>query len=209
VIDHIVYGVHDLEGAVASIASLTRVTPSYGGPHVGRGTANYLCSLGVGTYLEIIGADPSQPGPEERRPFGLDRMMTAGVITWCARTDDLDGLVARAAEAGLDYDEPFAMQRRAPGGMLSWRLSFPRFDTRGGIVPFFIDWGDSPHPAATAAPGLSLVSMHAIHPSPDRATSVLRTLGLDLEVRRGPEAGLAVRVQGPGGEVQLRVASFL
>jgi hypothetical protein len=208
-IDHIVYGVHDLEGAVGSINSLTRVTPSYGGPHVGLGTANYLCSLGESTYLEIIGPDPSQPGPEQARPFGLERMMTAGVITWCARTDDLDGVVARAAEAGLEYDEPIAMQRRSPGGLLSWRLSFPRFDTRGGIVPFFIDWGDSPHPATTAAKGLSLVSMHGVHPSPDRATSVLASLGLDLEVRRGPEPGLAVRVQGPGGEIPLRVASFL
>jgi len=208
-IDHIVYGVHDLEGEVASMASLLGMTPSYGGPHLGLGTANYLCALGGDTYLEIIGPDPTQQGPDQARPFGLDRMMTAGVITWCARTDDLDGVVARAAEAGLDYDEPVAMQRRSPAGLLEWRLSFPRFDTRGGIVPFFIEWGDTAHPAASAAQGLSLVSMHGLHPSPDRATSVLASLGLDLEVRRAPEPGLAVRVRGPGGEIPLRVASFL
>lgn len=207
-IDHIVYGVHDLEESVAAIASLVGVTPSYGGPHVGLGTANYLCDLGGGTYLEIIGPDPGQPGPEQARPFGLDRMMTAGVITWCARTDDLDGLVARAADAGWNYTEPRAMQRRAPGGLLSWRLAFPEFDARAGIVPFFIDWGDSPHPSETAAKGLRLSSMQATHPSPDRAASILAGLGIDLPVRRGPEPGLNVRVQGPGGEIPLRVASF-
>ena len=207
-IDHIVYGVHDLHGAVAGIGGLVGVDPNWGGAHIGRGTANYLASLGERTYLEIIGPDPDQPGPEQPRPFGLDRMMTAGVITWCASVDDLDGFVERAAEAGYEYDEPTEMQRRSPAGLLTWRLSFPRFDTLGGIIPFVIDWGDSPHPARTAAQGLSLASIHAEHPFPSRPAEVLAALGLDLEVRDGPQAGLAVRVGGPGGVVPLRVTSF-
>lgn len=208
-IDHVVYGVFDLHQAVAGIGGLVGVDPSWGGAHVGRGTANYLVSLGERTYLEIIGADPDQPGPEQARPFGLDRMMTAGVITWCAAVDDLDGFVEHAADAGYEYDPPTEMQRRSPAGLLSWRLSLPRFDTLGGIVPFVIDWGDSPHPAATAAQGLSLASMHGVHPSPERPRSALASLGFDLEVRDGPQAGLSVRVSGPGGVVPLRVASFL
>lgn len=208
-IDHVVYGIHDLEGEVAGLGAMLGVDPTWGGSHPGRGTANYLASLGERTYLEIIGPDPTQPGPERPRPFGLDHMMTAGVITWCAAVDDLDEFVERAADAGLEYDEPTEMHRRSPGGLLSWRLSLPRFDTLGGIVPFAIDWGDSPHPAETAAQGLSLASMHAVHPFPNRPAGVLASLGIDLEVRDGPQAGLAVRVRGPGGVVPLRVASFL
>lgn len=48
---------------------------------------------------------------------------------------------------------------------LSWRLAVPP-DLRefGGLVPFLIDWGDSPHPAATVTRGLRLVSFTGFHP---------------------------------------------
>ena len=208
-IDHIVYGVHDLDAEVGSLASTFGVSPSFGGQHVGLGTANHLLDVGDGAYLEIIGPDPTQPPPEQARPFNLDLMMTGGVITWCARVDDLDTAIVHAGEAGFAYTEPQAMQRRSPGGLLSWRLSFPDFENPGGVVPFLIQWDDDvPHPSASAAKGLHLTSMHGTHPAPGRAEGVLAALGLDLEVRRAPQAGLVVRLATTGGEAPLRVASF-
>ena len=49
---------------------------------------------------------------------------------------------------------------------LDWHLSLPTGDTEGGILPFFIDWGQSRHPSETAAPGLTVVEMHGLHPDP-------------------------------------------
>lgn len=208
-IDHIIYGVHDLDAEVASLASTWGVAPSFGGRHLNLGTANYLADLGNDAYLELIGPDPTQPAPEAARPLGLDRMMSGGVITWCARVDDLDEAVAKAGEAGFDFTPPVAWQRQSAQGLLSWRLSFTAFDNPGGVAPFLIQWDEGvPHPSTTAAKGLRLASMHGQHPRPARVDPLLAALGIDLEVRRAPQAGLAVRIATPGGEVPLRVASF-
>lgn len=143
-LDHLVLATPDLEATSAEVASVTGVTPSVGGPHVGRGTRNELCSFGDGTYLEIIGPDPSQPEPEQPAPFGMDRLAGPGIVTWCAKATDLGALVARARAADLAMTGPEAMQRQAPEGLLSWELALPAFDIEGGIVPFFIDWAASP-----------------------------------------------------------------
>ena len=208
-IDHILYGVHDLDAEVGSLASTFGVSPSYGGQHVDLGTANHLLDLGEEAYLEIIGPDPAQPAPEGGRILGLDRMMSAGVITWCARVDDIDAAVERANNLGFAYPEPLRMERASAEGTLSWRLALNDFENPGGLAPLLIRWDEGVrHPSESAAKGLQLVSMHGQHPSPGRIEALIDGLGLDLEIRRGPQAGLMVRVATPGGEVPLRVASF-
>jgi hypothetical protein len=109
----------------AEIAEHTGVVLSAGGAHVGRGTRNWLGRLGPDQYLELIGPDPEQPKPPGPRPFGVDDVTDATLVTWCARDDDLDDLRARAAVAGIGLGAPFAMERDAPAGRLRWRVSLP------------------------------------------------------------------------------------
>ena len=47
-----------------------------------------------------------------------------------------------------------------------------------GLVPFFIDWGDTPHPAKSAAAGATLISLRAEHPDPENVQRMLGGLGL-------------------------------
>lgn len=197
----------DLEETAAWLAAETGVTPSPGGPHVGVGTRNELCSFGDGSYLEIIGPDPDQVEPAAPRPFGIDALRQPGVVTWCARRGDIAGLMQTAAGLGLPYTGPVAMSREAPGGLLSWELALPEFDNPGGLVPFFIDWGETPHPSATAAPGLKVGRFRGTHPEPQEMTHVLQRLGEPVDLRPGP-AALDVRLDGPGGAVSLPVAGF-
>ena len=201
-LDHIVLATPDIATTPDWLAERTGVVASEGGPHVGRGTRNRLCSFGD-TYLEIIGPDPDQPEPAEPRSFGIDTLADARLITWAARRPDLTSVVRAGATAGLSYTVPLAMRREAPGVTLDWHLSLPAFDTEGGLLPFFIDWGESPHPSASAAPGLSIVSIHGQHPQPERISALLAALGEDLEVRHGRVARLIVEVQGPAGRVTL------
>ena len=72
------------------------------------------------------------------------------------------------------------------------------------LVPFFIDWGSSPHPSATAARGATLVQLRAEHPDPDRAQKILDALGLGLRVSKGSAAGLIATIDSPRGRVELR-----
>src|SRR5439155_25281477 len=182
-LDHLVLAAPDLRQAVADFAAATGVQPAPGGSHVGFGTANHLVDLGRGGYLEIIGPDPSQPDPEQPRPFGIDDLDTARVVTWAVRTDDLDALVAQARDGGYDPGEPRELSRRTPDGeLLAWRLTQPRFDYGDGLVPFLIDWGNTPHPTSRSLPQTDLLEWRATHPDPASVRPALAALRVDLHI---------------------------
>lgn len=162
-----------------------------------------LCSFGTDHYLEIIGPDPDQPDPDRARPFGLDDLEAARLVTWCVHPDDLDAHVAAAGAAGYPYTDPRPMSRQAPDGLLEWSLAHPTFDTHGGTVPFCIDWGSTPHPSTVAAAGLTLVGLRATHPFPGDLANLLGSVGVGLMIDEGPEAALHARVSGPAGAVDL------
>jgi Glyoxalase-like domain len=203
-IDHIVLAVPDLADGVAEFQRLTGVRPVVGGSHVGLGTANHLVGLGGGAYLEIIGPDPDQPDPAQPRPFGIDRLTAARVVTWCIRPPDLDRAVAAAVARGYDPGAPREMSRRASDGtMLTWRLTpFPT-DPADALVPFLIDWGTTAHPTTAALPTLPLHSFEAEHPDPARVQTRLAALGVDLSLRSGPAPRLVVTLRGPEGPIVL------
>jgi hypothetical protein len=202
-LDHLVLATPDPAEMRARIAERTGVELGAGGPHLGRGTRNWLGRLGPSGYLELIGPDADQPEPAEPRPFGLDDLAGPALVTWCAREDDLDGLRASAATAGVELGAPFSMARDAPSGRLRWRLSMPAGDTHGGIVPFFIDWRDSAHPSTTSAEGLVLVDFGAEHPDPSAVTPILDALGVELPVAVGPWPRLVATLRGPAGDLEL------
>ena len=59
-LDHVVYGVSDLQLGIDAFKRVTGVKPVIGGQHVGLGTHNAIFSLGNETYFEIIAPDPEQ-----------------------------------------------------------------------------------------------------------------------------------------------------
>ena len=206
-LDHLVLAGPDLDAAAALVAATTGIEPSAGGPHPGFGTRNMLCSFGRGSYLEIVGPDPDQAEPEDARPFGIDRLSRPTLVAWCARVADLPAARTRWDAAELDFTPPTPMSRQASIGLLEWTLSFPQFENPGGIVPFFIDWAETPHPSATAQPGLTLSGLRATHPSPMPVNRVLRHLDLDLAAEPGDVPALFARIEGPGGRLDLSGAS--
>jgi hypothetical protein len=199
-IDHLVYATPDLEGTVAWLDD-RGVAVSPGGPHVGRGTRNFLSGLGGASYLEVIGPDSGQPEPPAPRPFGIDDLRGPRLVTWAARVPDL--AVAIEAAAGYALVGPEPMSRRRPDGMLlEWELAFP--PDGDGVVPFLIDWRDSPHPVGTIVQGARLVSLRAVHPDPGLITDHLRVLGQALDVAAGDEPGLEAVLRASSGDVVLR-----
>jgi hypothetical protein len=62
-IDHLVYATPDLDLGIEKIEWLFGVRATLGGQHPGAGTRNALVSLGLGTHLEIVGPDRTQPNP--------------------------------------------------------------------------------------------------------------------------------------------------
>jgi len=90
------------------------------------------------------------------------------------------------------------------GHTLAWSFTDPYVVLADGIVPFFIDWGQSPHPADSAPQGAVLRELSAEHPDPDYAQSMLDQLGLAIRVSAGRRAALVAVIDSPRGQVVLR-----
>jgi hypothetical protein len=204
-IDHLVYATPDLSLGINTIEKLLGIRATPGGQHPGLGTRNALVALGPSSYLEIIGPDPEQPKPAGRLRFGISELKAPRIVTWVAKGTELETLAAAAAERGVKLGTVTPGSRRRPDGVvLSWRYTDPNTVVADGIVPFFIDWGNSPHPSTTSARGASLVSIRAEHPNPERAQAMLNALGLGLQVRAGSSPAIIATMDSPRGRVEFR-----
>jgi hypothetical protein len=204
-VDHLVYAAPDLELGIKRLEDLLGVRATPGGQHPGLGTRNALIALGPSTYIEIIGPDPDQPRPVGPRRFGIDDLEAPRLVGWVAKGIELEQFVGRARRSGVALGDVIPGSRTRPDGVvLSWRYTDPSVVIADRLVPYFIDWGKSPHPAVTAAPGVTLVALRAEHPDATRVQRMLGQLGLDLQVQAGPQPALIATLDSPKGRVQLR-----
>ena len=204
-VDHLVYATPGLRVGIDAVEKLLGIRATPGGQHPGAGTRNALVALGPASYLEIIGPDPEQPHPSGPRRFGIDGLKAPRLAAWAARGQDLERLVADAARNGVKLGAVGSGSRKRPDGVvLSWRFTSPATVLGDGIVPFFIDWGKTPHPAQAAAAGATLVALSAEHPDARSVGEMLRVLGLDLRVGSAPSPALIATIDCPKGRVELR-----
>jgi glyoxalase-like protein len=204
-LDHLVYASPDLELACADLENRLGVRPSKGGRHDGRGTRNALMAIGPETYLEIVASDPEQQRPALPRWFDVDRLTEARLVAWAVRTDNLSGVAAEAERRGVHLGPIATGSRQGPhGDVITWRFTDPETVVANGLVPFFIDWGGSTHPATTAAAGPPLVDLRAFHPDPKLVQNLLSAFGLSLRVDIAPSPALEATFRTSTGLVHLR-----
>jgi hypothetical protein len=204
-VDHLVYSVPDLESGVAAVEGLLGVRAQMGGQHLGRGSHNALLGLGEGMYLEIVAPDPDQPPPPRPRWFSLDTITSPRLFTWAMKSSRLHERWQEAFTQGISFGRVSTGTRtRMDGSTLSWEFTDPATVLCDGVVPFLIDWGDSPHPADSAPGGATLLSFRAEHPDPEIVAGILRATGESLSVTRGPIPALVARIQTSRGQVELR-----
>lgn len=204
-VDHLVYAATDLNRGVEEIETLIGVRATAGGQHPGRGTRNALIALGPTTYLEILAPDPEQPTPAEPRPFGIDGLKQSKLVAWFVNSRDLEQLRSDAVSKGVPFGEVKAGSRKRPdGSQLSWQFTDPSTLVADGIVPLLINWGESSHPALTAAKGATLVSLRAEHPEIESVRQMLQHVGVDLPVSRGNSPAIIAVIEGLRGRVELR-----
>ena len=201
-IDHLIVAGPSLDEAVAYVRDVLGVEPSPGGVHPEVGTRNALVGLGPGTYLEVIGPDPDQPEPELPRWFGIDDLTAPALVTWCARADDLEGARSALVRAGVDPGPTSAGGRDRPDGVrLRWTVTDPRANRLSGVVPFLMDWGESPHPSDSLPHGCALLRLRLRHPRVDEVRAVADALSLPVEVASGAGPDVEAEVRTPGGRV--------
>jgi hypothetical protein len=203
-VDHLVWYCADPAAGENYFAERMDCRPVYGGVHPGEGTCNNLLSLSDTTYIEILGRDPAQDAncldPEIRSLTGT------GLYHWAAGGVDLDAVRMRALAAGLDGSELVTGGRKLPNGnWLGWKLFGIKNHGFGALVPFFIDWMDSEHPAKTAPRGGRFVKLEAQSPQSAKLQDLYRVLGLDIAVTQAATPGLSATIESGKGPHDLRM----
>ena len=204
-IDHVVYVTPDVQQSIRDLSRFLGVTAVFGGRHPVWGTCNALLALGRQVYLEIMGPEPTLSRPGLVRPFAIDQLERPRLATWVAKSENLVRTVEESRQKGVELGEILSGSRTKPdGSVLSWSMTDLMAYREGGIVPFFINWGDSEHPAESAPKGCKLIELRAEHPDPGRIRSILGSLGIDVPVERGREFRLGALIQTPRGLVELQ-----
>jgi hypothetical protein len=204
-VDHLLYATPDLDLGVSTIENLLGVRAGTGGQHMGFGTRNAVLSLGPAMYFEIVGPDPMQPKPAGPRRFGIDDLKAPKLIAWVSVATHLDQLVARARAQGIALGDAATASRTLPDGRpLNFGYTDPNAIIEHRLVPYFMDWGTSPHPGTTSPTGARLVALRLEHPDPARIERMLRVLNLHVPVSRGPEPMIIATLEGRKGRVELR-----
>jgi hypothetical protein len=205
-LDHILFGVSDLDHGIAWMEERSGVRAAFGGVHPGRGTRNALLALGPRRYLEIIAPDPAQTGqgPGQDMAEGLRTLQEPRLINWAAHTNDLAALVQKATASGIAIEGPRDGSRARPDGkMLRWK-SFSLKDNAGGALPFFIEWSrDSVHPSNDSPSGCRLLQFSVETPKAKDVAGVAGKLSLGLSVKSGSHMRLSARIRGKKGEFEL------
>lgn len=201
-LDHVIVLTEDLTRFRSQFEADTGVALTVGGAHPGIGTANLLASIGDGVYMEFMGPDPALDPPQ-----GLGAQLAAQgaprIGGFAARTADIGATAAAVEAAGL-AGAPTAGSRAAPdGSVIAWTTLFTAGHDYGDQVPFFIDWGATPHPSTTSAQGLELLSFEVVHPEPDRLSDLYRRIGVSVNVANGAVPGFRLRMHTPIGEQTL------
>jgi len=199
-IDHLVYACANLERGMDEIEQLLGVRPVPGGRHPDFGTHNALLSLGPETYLEVIARDPDSTVSVPSALAELPDDQNSRLKTWVLRTEDIDQLAGIANAAGINIGPVQSGSRDAPdGSKISWQLTDHNAMPMGGAIPFLINWGDTPHPASLVPNGGELLNLLIEHPEAERVRDMLVVLGMDLEVKHGPDFKLVASVRTING----------
>ncbi len=203
-LDHLVYATPDLDQTIADLEGVLGVRAVFGGVHPGRGSRNALVALGPRAYLEILGPDPAQPPSPTPRWFQLSGLTRPRLVTWAIRATPLAAVAERALKEGVRLGPVMAGARQRPDGVhLKWQYTDPATVVADGLVPFLIDWLDSPHPSAAAPAGPPLIGLRAEHPDPNEVRRMLQVLGAKIPVERGPRPRLVATFQTKNGDVDL------
>ena len=197
-LDHIMYAVPDLENSMAEIASITGIVPLDGGVHPGNGTRNALLGLSNSSYLEIIGPDKKQ-NLENTLGELLVSKNTSGIRAWAVAVSDLASVADVAQELGFRVRDRKEMSRKTPEGfLLEWELLF----LEGALLPFFIDWKGSEHPARKAPSGCGLLELSISAQEPKVYQELLNKFQLEVSVSEGGPAVSAI-IRSPKGDWSL------
>lgn len=200
-IDHIVYGAPDLAEAVAHFKSTYGIEATIGGKHEDHGTHNAVFNLGRQCYFEIIAKDHSNRRSKSDVWMGLDHLKKPKVTRWAVKSIDMHSEQAIVKSYNSDMGELRKGTRtKMDGSIMKWDLLMPLSTPEVELIPFFIDWSKgTSHPTLDLPSIAALQKVELFHPQPQRFTSVLNKLDIDIEIKQALQEQIKVTILGPKG----------
>jgi len=204
-LDHLVYGVPDLEQGIDDLEKLLGVRAVFGGQHKGIGTHNALIALSKDSYLEIIAPDPLQQPFGKSMWFGVHNLKQPRLLTYAMKSNNITEELKQARQLGFQLGDVQKGSRDKPDGTrLSWQLTNPSELVEGGVVPFLIDWGESIHPAESISATSEFINLEGTHPQAEDLIEKLKTMNVWIKWSKGEEKKLVATLNTPKGIVKLR-----
>ncbi len=201
-IDHLIFAAPTLESGMDAIEKLLNIRPVIGGQHKGRGTHNALLALGENIYFEVIAPDPTQPDVSRPLWMKTDQVTQPQLWTWAAANSDLFEVEKIANENQIPLGKIESGTRtQTNGNILKWQLTEPILENENGIMPFFLNWGETIHPSKTLPQAGEILSFKAIHPNPELIKNQLKKLGVNLIVEKGNRPHLEATVRTLAGNI--------
>lgn len=200
-IDHLIFAAPTLESGMDAVEKILGIRPIIGGQHKGRGTHNALLTFGD-IYFEVIAPDPTQPDVPKPLWMKTDQATQPKLWTWAAVKSDLFELEKIAKQNQIPLGEIESGTRiQTNGNILKWQLTEPILENENGIMPFFLNWGETIHPSKTLPQAGEVLTFKAIHPNPEIIKSQLRKLGIDLLVEKGNDPHLEATIRTLKGDI--------
>jgi hypothetical protein len=218
-VDHLVVVARTLDDGVQWCEATLGIAPGPGGEHKLFGTHNRLFRIASehypSAYFEIIAINPyaSLDGRSNGlRWFDMDDPALQKAVAqepllmhFVASTTSIGAALATLRIQGIDRGNALQASRMTPSGLLAWQISVRRDGQRlfNGALPTLIEWGPT-HPShSMPSSGVTLQSLHVIHPEADALQAAYQSIGLQgVDIAHG-HANLTAQLQTPRGLVTL------
>ena len=146
-LDHVVLGTSNLEQALVSFEQETGVRPLMVVSHKGLGTKSARVAFEQCAFLEIIGPDSEQgsyPLAEKLSKIPEGQLVPIHYAVRNSKSKEYKNTTWK--DMGLECDE-VTMIAKDKGMPWQWNMFFMEGHHDAGLMPFFIDWGESHHAA--------------------------------------------------------------
>lgn len=207
-VDHVVYGVRDLDDASTRLRNEHGLDAVAGNRFPGTGAANRVVPLGD-QYIEllsIVDRNEAQGSPLGQALLALIEQGDS-LLAWALPSDDLDAVAARL---GLE-PQPFRMTPPT-GDTLSWRLVGMTEAFAEPGLPFFIEWDDRDAYDAMIARGRATarhtnaadgIAWIGITGDEQRVRSWIGAAEAPLRITPGPPAITAIGITAKDDEITI------
>ena len=200
-LDHILLAAPDFDEAMKDFETLTAIRPSIAGSLKGLGCLTARIGLDNQAYIEIIAPDPDKPGPVGDHLKEMEQGSFTP-IHYAIRRTDLSDLAEDYVPNELGYtpDRIKMFMAGTDGTPKKWEMLFMHGHFHGGVVPYFVDWGECEHPISSIAQVGSLKSFEVSCLPGSKVHTLLKGMK-DVKVVDSDVVGLKFSFLSPEGTV--------